>query len=607
MAEGQFYIAYVDPADTTFLPAYIREDVQVASFSIAQKEGDWAIFTMVIKNPLEGLLSPARKRHLWVSWHGPSGVVPLLFGRVVGVPADINKMRTVITVRARPDNYETLKAALADTLRVEPYWDPVWISPDLLEDSDFVLQARTQRYHCDRVTHALTVSDLLVGEDGTLEFDATDGVVADSVNITYAGAGKSRAHVRAEINYTQRALGTLDISKELVAAFGAVGTTHPGMVSSYSWEHLYDSWPLPGDDIGGGWKWFDSNIELGNNRFISDADIAVNTIEVWAQSYFGAIGEEFGFGFPQIEEQVGIDISLGVMKPTMIAQFSAERSRVEIVEFDVVADIQPVLTEAGDDAPIDISLSSNDVGEPIDPGDESPIGDPRRITYMKTDRGVRSMNYLMARARAELIDNARIVHITFVVPFYHILDISLRKSAIIYDDRLPGGQATGKIISYAASGDTASGRFSCTVTIACAIGYGGSVAAVTGDPVYVEDPGYVEPGYQQYENTVILHAAGDLAYDDYRGYTVDDDGLDFFNPTTQGLLLSIIVTNGPEQQAASLQTTYQDVKEAKVAVARVRTHVCVDFVPVVGGPFETLIPVTTHPLVIPQQIDLEAS
>lgn len=631
MSYGQFFIALVDPNETTFVSAtHARNDMDVASFSLAQKEGDFAVFTVTIKNPLEGLLSPTRKRHAWISWDGPSGIQPLFFGRVVGVPADINKMRTVITFRARPDEYETLKNALADSLRVEPYWDPIWVHPDNLSDADFVLQARTARYHIDRVTHQVTISDLIEAEDGTLIFGPEDGVSADSVNITYAGPGKSKVQVRAEVNFTQRALGTIDVTRALTNAFAIAGTTHPGMVSSYSWEHLAESWPLPGDQIGGGWSWFDANIEIGNQRWISEVDLLNNTLSIWASSYFGAIGEEFGFGFPTIETQYENTLSLGVMRPTMVAQFQAERSRVEIVEFTAVSDIQAILNEPGEDTPIQISLSSNDVGEPIEI-DESgntiaPIIDPRRTTYMKTDRGVQSMNYLMARARAELIDQARIVHITFVVPFYHVLDVSLRKSAVLTDPRLPGGQATGKIIGYTATGETGSGKFSLAITIACAIGNGGALVALPGDPVYVED-GYVSPGYQQYENAVILLGSGDLTYDDYRGYTVDDDGIDFFNPSAETMLLSVIVTNGPDQQQAQLEEdsedptvgglglnpfgvnfiAFQDVTAVKTAIARIRTQVCMDFKPVVGGPFETNIPVTVHPLVIPKQIDLEAA
>lgn len=631
MAQGQFYIALVDPEETSFLPEHVREDVEVASFSLSQKEGDFAIFTMVIKNPLEGLLAPSRKRHAWISWHSPSGIVPLMLGRVVGVPSDINKMRTVITIRARPDDYVDVKQALAESLKQAPYWDEVWVHPDNLDDPDFVIQARSARYHVDRITHAVTISDMLVPEDGTLEFDADDGVVADSVNITYAGSGKSRVRVRGEVSWTQRALGTIDVSEALADAFGAAGTEQSGMVSSYSWEHLAESWPLPGDDIGGGWKWFDANIEMGNNRWFSEEDVILNTLTLWATSYFGAIGQELGFGFPQQEEQVRVDVSLGVFKPTMIAQYTAERSRTEVVEFEMVSDIQPILGDPDDDSPILISLSSNDVGEPIESDEsgntQSPIEDPRRSAYLKTDRGVQSVDYLMARARAELIDHARAVNVTFTVPFRYLPDVTLRKSAILYDPRLPGGQALGKIIAYSATGDTQSGLFSLTVTIACAIGYGNPVEAVAGDPVYVED-GYVAAGYQQREGAVNLLGSGDFAYDDYRGYAVDDDGIDLFNPSVEEMVLSIIVTNGVEQQESALVTNtlgdgtegfadfrvagtptgvFQDKQEVEIEVAKVRTQVCIDFKPVVGGPFLTEFEITTYPLVVPKQIDLEAA
>ena len=55
---------------------------------------------------------------------------------------------------ARPADYNAQKQALAETLKVAPFWDPIWIDPDQRDDPDVVLEARSQLWHIDRVTHA---------------------------------------------------------------------------------------------------------------------------------------------------------------------------------------------------------------------------------------------------------------------------------------------------------------------------------------------------------------------------------------------------------------------------------------------------------------------
>ena len=58
-----------------------------------------------------------------------------------------------------------------------------------------------------------------------------------------------------------------------------------------------------------------------------------------------------------------------------------------------------------------LTLQSADLGEPID--GELPIGDVRRRSYFPTERGLRSLEYLIALARAHLLMRSRAVEIEF--------------------------------------------------------------------------------------------------------------------------------------------------------------------------------------------------
>src|ERR1043165_7004837 len=119
-----------------FGPQHLVEDEKVLSIAIEHSEGDFPSLSIVIKNPRIGLLAPARKTWAWLS-HGGT---PLFFGRLVGVPPNINRKAVTVDFIGRRADYAAQKATLAASLRVLPYYDPVFITPDAQSDPDTVLE-----------------------------------------------------------------------------------------------------------------------------------------------------------------------------------------------------------------------------------------------------------------------------------------------------------------------------------------------------------------------------------------------------------------------------------------------------------------------------------
>ena len=199
-----FYFAWVGPSETTFDPAvHNREDEDVFGFTVEHSEGDFAGLEIEIRNPRVGLLAPARKVHAFLSYDTGTEIKPLFRGRLVGIPDDINQEIVRLQFTARPDDYAAQKSALGSTLRVLPYYDPVFIAKDKWDDPDAVLEARSELWHIDRVTGALTTSDLLVGEDGNEDFLDSE-VPYDSVSV--------------HLNQTPLRTVTVDCRGRLVAA-----------------------------------------------------------------------------------------------------------------------------------------------------------------------------------------------------------------------------------------------------------------------------------------------------------------------------------------------------------------------------------------------------
>jgi hypothetical protein len=217
-------------------------------------------------------------------------------------------------------------------------------------------------------------------------------------------------------------------------------------------------------------------------------------------------------------------IAMQYIRATLVAGYKAARQCTERVSFTLFADVQPILTDPEDGEALrldDIRSVNLSSGEEL-----APIIDPRRRSYIATERGNQSIEHLIALARAHLMKRARVVEITFAPKLARMPEVTLRKNAFLAEPRV--GEATGKIISYSVALDGSDGRINCEVKIGCMIGNGGTVAAAEGDPTYCTI-NYTGPDYQVFINRVILFPL-DLSV----GYAPpvaapNDDGIDFLS------------------------------------------------------------------------------
>jgi hypothetical protein len=249
-----------------------------------------------------------------------------------------------------------------------------------------------------------------------------------------------------------------------------------------------------------------------------------------------------------------------------------------------------------------ISLTANKVSDPT--FDASiPIVDVKKRDYIHTARGVQSLEYLLLVARSHLIARSRTVEIKFrMLGFVEALRLrSLRKSVLLHDHRLPGGQAVGKITSVTMSLDGDQGEPIFDITIACCVGKGGSHTTAEGDPTYVEDD-YVESDYQEYEGVIAWSIPVVERFDDDIDF---ERGLTAMNAVK---LLSI--ANSAETQRAAILAASDGplTDQAKISqvLKELPTQITAQMIPMEGGPFQQVVTLEVSDLVIPKQIDLEA-
>ncbi|MCK1668618.1 hypothetical protein [Bradyrhizobium sp. 153] len=614
MADGPFYFAWVAADETTFAAEHMRVDEEIFDFALSHSEGDFATLTITVENPKVGFLAPGRNVWAWFAFnpvYDPDAaplladVAPLFFGRVVGMPNDLDKETVSIQFVARPEDFGAQKAALAEAMKVAPYWDPVWLSEDARQDPDSVLESRPQLWAIDRKTLAVSASDIINGEDGTVTFDEGN-VFYDSVQVTYEGSPLRTVNVTGTVTWTQAAAGEVDLSR--YCNHGAAYS-----IVTYTGDGLEKAWPKAGASFGGGWKVGSSSIQQ-----IDGAK------SIWSWGNNEATGLLFlpwegknvlcpSWAFPQTVLATRFPGKyLRVAKQTWLgkltAAYDAKRDKGETVSFSLTADVQKVITEPDDGEHLELSFASSDVAAAIDPGGALPIGSVVKRSYFTTERGAQSLEYLLALARSRLIAAARCVRVAFEVPFADAVaaDLSLRKSAVLHDIRLPGAVAGGKITAYELTGNGDSGEFKGAVTLACSVGRGGTVESAAGSPTYVEE-GYVEAPWQRYEGQYVIPGPGDVAYESILGGPYSDDGgFDFENLTPSSIVKKVTKTNTWDTQEAAIPVS---ADEPAAVFDKLNEFPCtfqIDLKPITSGPFATTFNVQTTALKIPKTIDLEA-
>lgn len=652
---GPFYSALVDPIETTFGVEHQREDLKIFTFNIEQTEGDFCGLTVETLNPREGLLAPGRKTSFWFGWDSGSsaGVIPLFFGRITGFPTGLFGEVIQIEFTAKPQDFVALKAALAETLKILPNYDPIFIDEAERSNPDNVLEGYSKIWHIDRVTHEITVSDIISGEDGTEEFSA-DEVAYDSVDMTLENPPFTSVSVEMAVNWNQTVPVAIDIGSRNFL--------------SYTGDGLISDWPKPGASLSGGWRAVASTAidvwgvgaavtnswsynwtnrekthESGDDLSVSDSETQPLLIGPYLSTVLTdrmQIGLTDPFADPPINRPATRQTqTLFVPKwnvaTTLSIAADAAFKRAEIVKFTLNSDLQQIIIDAGETQVSELkTINGGDVGVAI-PDDSSagssiPIGDAQRRSFFPTDRGIDCIKYGLLVARAMLRKSARSAGLSWDVSFERALDLNCRKNAGLEDDRIPGGHASGKIVSYQIMGNGDQAKFDGGVTIGCAIGMGNSVTADPGEDDYIDDD-YIEDYYERLGEILLASGEGDVGF----SIPVDSPDGEIFPMARADAVVSESVTGSIAAQEIAILAAFEAEKlianlsstpalteqiaidtQKLIAAASVNSlanalknnpiSYNLELVNLSGKSFATEYDLTVTELTVPQQIDLAA-
>jgi hypothetical protein len=620
----QFYFAWVDPGEPFDPDVHNREDEDVFSFTLDHTEGDFAALSLVIRNPRIGLLAPGRKIWAWFSHNrGPDDapdVIPLFYGRLLGVPSNIFEAAVTVNFTARPPDFVEQKTALAESMKVAPFYDPIFLSPQRWADPDAVLEGYSVMWHIDPVTHVVTTSDVLVPEDGVIDLDE-DEIFYESMSLSLQQPPLSVVTIEATIPWNQ--IYTQDINLRqtvLTSAAAYFENERTGLVMSYTMSGLLGDWPKTGAQVGSGWV-----CALGELTDVSTSHVKEEPIpDIFktddlpvlpegsiyfpvkaSGKYWGGVD---GAGYDFQYEIVAVP--LGYAVPYLWVRADRQSDYGQVIKFSLQADMQAIATMADEDEALLLTINANRVTDPTEDG-SIPIGNVAARDFVGTPRGQQAIEHLICVARANMKIRARAVQISWEMPLPEGLQFTLRKGALIHDDRLPGGEASGKVIGIRHSLDGDTGAPITQITMGSSVGYGGAHVAAPGDPVYVEDD-YVEEDYQMRENEVILLDTTDVSY---TVPLVDpaDDGVDFVSGLTpQKIIKSFSVANNADAQKVAIlgapndEWGYGDQAAVSEVLQNHPTQFSMELIDLKKGPFLWDVPVVVSTIKLPKQIDLEA-
>jgi hypothetical protein len=142
----------------------------------------------------------------------------------------------------------------------------------------------------------------------------------------------------------------------------------------------------------------------------------------------------------------------------------------------------------------------------------SPLGDLRRPAYFSTDRGRRSVEHSIERARKYLLQKARCIEVSFDCAWSVARDLTVDDSVRLEWTKLPGGEAIGKVISLSLRADGDGNRIA-TVKIGVCVGTGGATVDPGSDPSEYFDDNYVgDPDYSMNVSTTDRQTASGVVY-----------------------------------------------------------------------------------------------
>jgi hypothetical protein len=576
---GTIYFAYVDPGVPFDDSVHNVQDENVFDLQIQQRENSFATATVLIQNPRQGLLAPARKTRVYISKQVGATVKLLFAGRLVGFPLDFGQETISMEFISQADNWQTTQDAFLQTLKVAPYYNPIFIPEENRNDVAEILSGYSSLVHWNRTTEAISLSDII---KGSTFIDLGNDKVVDGWSSELGDPPVKAIDITVEAQWEQRGLGRADCSEKIRQEFTntAIGSPQINTLTPLALERGWQGVRVP------------SGYEVVENKLVPES----NAFGLTQGNLRSSIVTVAGVDYPTAVELEPPTRQLTVPRVwysgTLVLQAEYRQKRRESVSISLTVDSQDISLNL--DQAETLSLRVQDPTA-VAQGEILDVGKPSFFmngAVLSTD-GIEALEHALIRARARLIKASRVVETTFIVGLEEVIDIDCDTSIRFEDDRLPGGSIRGKVIGYTLN-IPSEGNETATVTIASVIGRGTDstgTGTALGTTVYDNEFGAAsmtsEIYYEQTTPPVIAEPI-DVA-------TMEADD--------QYLVVDVTVEHSGEQQNSAIVS--QQFPDQYLQNNRTRVEIELRSMNPDAELFAD-VPIDTYVLTLPNQVNLEA-
>lgn len=493
MGVGKIFFAMVDDGDV-FNPAiHCVEDYEVFRLAISQREGEFALASLDVLNPRQGLLDPSRKTRIFISCEKtpetPGDIVLLFSGHILAFPA--NTADEIITIQyiAQPEDWVDVQQNFVESLKVSPYYNPLFIAEENRNDTHEILSARSSLLHWNRATNAISLSDYIQGQEF---IDLGGEFFEDTIQTDIGDPPINRVDLNIEAQWYQIGVGTVNVGEAIRQGFTNPITAQPE-INTLTPKTFEQAWA--GVNIPSGYTLVESNLYSVANSFgLTGSNLRSGNANVLGSSYLTSKG----FALPGTRE---CNVPRVWYRGKLILLGEYRQKRREVASASIRSIVQDYSLQGENVEELNLRIQDPVAivnGAVLHPSEPSFFLETALDQFSSYGEG--AIEYGLLRARARLIKGARAVDVSFSAPVDGLLDISCDHSLRVSDERLPGENVRGKVSSYSLVFSDKDQFVS--VTISCCIGTGEDVFYSPSTKAIEQVEYFTEPSQDEMETAI---------------------------------------------------------------------------------------------------------
>lgn len=483
------YIALVSDQETFDPAVHSRRDLVALDIEMSGADFELPRLAVEIPNPRASLSGLAGRR-VFVSDRGN-----LLFdGRLALIPRGGVTNRVTIEAIARPDNLDDQLAALAESIKSAPGWDPLFVPFGSKSDLEEIMAGYSSALAYSRLGGPPSIVDALTGStaldllpiDGSVDYNREPVAPAYGIRLTarWRQAGQQFIDLTGASALSGFSTMTPDeVAANLPKVGSSVGDGFVVAVSEASTRGLFLSdpedleyeRPVDAEELDPAWIEAGSTIERATVTpmridLALDHRFEVNRTETCEFEIPVALQDGASEGEVEFEEIALRDISEAATAPLWRAG-QAYATGDEVLDGSSIYACREDHTSGTTRNPLLWSLV----------GEAGYVANRRSASFLSTTRGQAALAHAVQRVRARARVASRCVSVSFEAPMPDPWTVTEDCTVTIAHPKIPGGTVTGRLVSYVLR--WSGGQRTLSGTIAACPGTGAADTVLLGNTV----------------------------------------------------------------------------------------------------------------------------